>query len=306
MKTSYFVRLMAFFAIGLCLLDYSKALFANVLVMTHSYNKPEFIKWQCETLKKLLQDEYEFVVFNDSPNEELSNKTEAICQDLNISCVRVPQMIHTLPYLPRNAGVSGPSAECADTIQYMLDTMGFQHPGFVVLLDSDMFLIRKLHIETMMKDYHIAASPQSRSGSKGIITYFLPNLLIFNMKTLPDKETLNFNLGMLDGVATDCGGFTHFYIASHPNLKWQEINCFLGEYSDEHSSLEFNILKELKSHKKLFHLMSHKKFDYEFYLDLSFLHFRAGSNWYKMEKHRLNEKTLLIIEAIEELIQDPI
>ena len=67
---------------------FSKAsLDAKVLIMTLSYNKPEFIRWQHATFKKFLKDDYEFVVFNDAPNKKLSKKIEAACRKLKIECI---------------------------------------------------------------------------------------------------------------------------------------------------------------------------------------------------------------------------
>src|SRR5262245_60577830 len=105
---------------------------AKVLIMTHAYNKPEYIPWQYWTFKKFFQDEYEFIVFNDAPNSDLSDNIQNICHELDISCIEVPQFIHFFksPYLPGSRNPLGdPSAECADTIQYMLDTLGFDYPG---------------------------------------------------------------------------------------------------------------------------------------------------------------------------------
>ena len=36
----------------------------RVLMITHAYNEPEFIRMQAETFKKFMKDDYEFVVFN--------------------------------------------------------------------------------------------------------------------------------------------------------------------------------------------------------------------------------------------------
>ena len=50
---------------------------AKVLLITHAYNQPEFIKWQDAALKKFLKDEYEYVVFNDASNLAMQQRIEA-------------------------------------------------------------------------------------------------------------------------------------------------------------------------------------------------------------------------------------
>ena len=37
----------------------------KILIITHNYNRPDFIEIQSATFKKFLQDDYEYVVFND-------------------------------------------------------------------------------------------------------------------------------------------------------------------------------------------------------------------------------------------------
>ena len=52
---------------------------AKVLVITHSYNRPDFIEIQHKTLKKSLKDEYEFVVFNDAKYANTRVAIEKTC-----------------------------------------------------------------------------------------------------------------------------------------------------------------------------------------------------------------------------------
>lgn len=277
---------------------------AKVLIMTHCFNKPEFIIWQQKTFAKLLQDDYEFVVFDDAPNEEISNEVQSICHQYSVRCIRVPQTIHQFPYyLPRIDGVGGPSAECAETIQYMLDTVGFDYPGIVVVIDSDMFLIRKYSIEKKLKNNHLAATPQLRidqNGSK--IVYLLPNLMFFNMATLPNRRSLNFNLGEINGVRVDSAGYTYFYLINNPKLKWSKLGCVTVPFTVAAVSLNSKIISELKSYSKLYQLMHSMEFDYEFYADYAFMHFRAGSNWYNMDDTTSSKKTRLLRDAIQEII----
>lgn len=281
-----------FFGFVLIALFAFSGLSAKVLIMTHCYNRPEFISWQSQTFKKFLKDDYEFVVFNDAPNEELFALTEQVCQDLNIKMIIVPQQLHEFR--------GGPSVECADTIQYMMDTLGFDYPGLVVLIDSDMFLIKDFSIEQYLKKYEIAAHPQYRVGEHGIVTYLLPNLIFFNMQTLANKHTLDFDLGFIDGVNTDTAGFTHFYLESHPKLKWLRTNIFNRDSKREELVMEASLRSAYQS--KLWDFESVNKFDYEFYIDFSFLHFKAGSNWNKLEENQFSEKKIFLSEAIEELL----
>lgn len=278
---------------------------AKTLIITHSYNQPEFISYQYRTFEKFIDGEFEFVVFNDAPNDELFAEIENVCSELQIISIPVPQIIHSLPYFFRESGISGPSAECAETIQYMLNSVGFNYPGIVLLIDSDMFLIRRLNVEKFMQGYDIAAHPQYRiTPESQQITYFLPNLLFFNMEQLQDKALFNFNLGEIKGARTDTGGFNHYYIEQHLDLKWLKTDLVYPPLNKAKIQLDPKILAELQPYTVLYELLQNSTYDYEFYAECSFLHFRAGSNWNKLDEAFLSEKTKLFFEALTDLL-DP-
>ena len=276
---------------------------AKVLILTHAYNRPEFIPLQHDTFKKFLKDDYEFIVFNDAPTSRLFYQIHLTCLRLGVKSITVPQKIHSLPYLPRLDGRGGPSAECADTIQYMLDTLGFDHSGIVVIIDSDMFLIREFCVEDFLSQYEIACHPQYRNGNHGIVTYLLPNLMFFNMEQLPEKRSFNVNLATVDGVMLDTGGFTHYYLTANPDLKWFKTDCVTRPFDEYSSHLDPRIIQYFKSNPRLHSLMVEMKYDYEFYVDYAFLHFRAGSNWYQMDASKMNDKTRLLLEAMNEITE---
>ena len=80
---------------------------SKVLIITHSYNRPDFIELQQKTFAKFLKDEYEFVVFNDAEsNPDMFKKIEDTCKRCGIRCIKIPQAIHDKPYLHRWPGES--------------------------------------------------------------------------------------------------------------------------------------------------------------------------------------------------------
>lgn len=95
---------------------------ANVLVITHSYNRPDFIEIQHRTFQKFLRDDFQFVVFNDAASEEMKSKIEDVCARLGIRCICIPQEIHAAPYLARepNDDYQNPAVRCANVVQYCL------------------------------------------------------------------------------------------------------------------------------------------------------------------------------------------
>lgn len=66
----------------------------KVLIMTYVHSRPDFIETHAQTFKAFLQDEYEYVVFNDAPNDDMCRQMEHTCRKLGVRCIRVPQHLH--------------------------------------------------------------------------------------------------------------------------------------------------------------------------------------------------------------------
>ncbi len=274
---------------------------AKVLVMTHVFNEAEFIHWQHATLAKFLKDDYEYIVFNDAPEGQAATDINTICSSLNIRCTRVPQSIHAPPYyLPRKRHFGGPSAECAETIQYMYNTRALKHNGIVVIIDADMFLTREFSVEKFLKDQEVAAQPQARQGKHSKIEYFLPNLMFFNMSKLKDKKSMNFNLGKIDGVRCDTAGHTSDYVKYHPKLKW--IRTDLEYELTDQIPVDEQVRHYFLSHPKLHLIATSKHYECEFCVQFAFLHFRAGSNWSAKSPEWIQAKKKLLFDALSEIL----
>lgn len=161
-----------------------------VRIFTHVCNRPEFIEWQYLTFKKFMRDDYIFTVFNDAKDPGMAQRMVDMCKRYNIECIRIPQEIHSRPYLNRLPGEDYQSscARCANVVQYSLDTVGFNYDGIVMIIDSDMFLTHPFSVKEFMTGYDIAAVPQSRNND---VHYLWNGLVFMDMRTLPNKRTLN-------------------------------------------------------------------------------------------------------------------
>ena len=133
-----------------CLLGIADVGMAKILIITHAYNRPDFIELQCLTFQKFLLDEYEFVVFNDAPPGFIHNWIKQECQSLGVCCFTIPQELHVDP-------LNISERHCV-AIKYSLDFVGYRHDGIVAFFDSDLFLIRPLSIEDLMSDVDIVSA----------------------------------------------------------------------------------------------------------------------------------------------------
>lgn len=244
----------------------------KVLILVNAFNKPEFIELQAKCFKKFVKDDYEFVIFNDAIKKELSNQIIDTCTKLNIRCIRTPQYIHEYLYSPSHCS--------ADSIKYALDTIGFNHHGTVAIMHADMFLIKPFSFNNFIKDNDIAGW-LLKVNEKPLIRYFWDGLLVMNMKTLPKKETMNFNPGSIHGVFVDTCGHLHDYLNENPKLKYTLYDIVynfdmlpktaaeLAKFNFDKTTIEF-IMKSQQTGDP---------YQPELHADFSFLHYRGGSNW---------------------------
>lgn len=241
----------------------------KVTIYAHYFSNPEFIEFQDEGFKKFLEDEYEYIIYDDSSKPEVSDAIFSECVKRGIKYIKIPKWVFTKPYLPcpPHGGLTNPSVQCANVLQYVYETYIKNSSGLNMLIDNDMFLINPLHIEKYMEGYSLAGQPQRRMNENTIIDYLLPALLIFNVDTMPNKDDFNVNLGFIDDINTDTGGFIHYYLKNNPYLKLRNINWHYPSSGVEDPAFRF----------------VDKTWNMHFLLDKKFLHFVAGSNWNNKE-----------------------
>lgn len=283
---------------------------AKVLIITHCYSRPDFITLQKKLFEKFLDDDYEFVVFNDAQTESMANLIETVCKENELLCIRIPQDIHTLPYLPRlpEESLQQSNVRHANCVQFSLDVLGFDHLGIVFIVDSDMFLLRNFSISHYMEPKDIAAFTKTAPGN---IFCLCPALTILNMPKLPDVRTLNFNCGRIYGFLVDSGGWTHYYLKDHSEVKVTSVTTLYSQelfLADTHTHTPANeslsnqekidVYKKLGFNESEIRFLLKKPHTFEFYLDNLFLHFRGGSTLDIKEMH----KNKVFAELINEIL----
>lgn len=285
---NYIIQLFIIFLLGCIQLE------SKVLIITHSFNRADFIEIQHKTLQHFLKDEYEFVVFNDAVEATIEEKINTTCKKLDIRCIRIPQEIHARPYLYRYPGedYQHPCARCANVVQYSLDSLGFSHDDIVVVFDSDMFLIQEISFRNVLGSYHIAAVPQVRNH----IRYIWNGLIIFNMKFLPNVNSLNFNSGIIEGQPCDVGGYTYYYFKKYPEVHLRPLPPLHISNIDLSKDI-VNLPQEIVSY------LRKQPDNVEFFHNFSILHYRGGGNWdYRSNKYH-KEKTNMLNELIEAVLK---
>ncbi len=281
---------------------------AKVLIFTYAYNRPDFIELQHKTLKNFVEDDYEFIVFSDARTASNANAIKNTCDRIGIKHVRIPQDIHSKPYLQRWPGENyqAPAVRNVNAVMYSLNTLGFDHDDILVLLDSDVFFLKKICIRDLLKEYNIVGQ---RIGN-GYIIYPWHGLIFMDMKTLPDIRSLTFNCGRVNNKPVDAGGQSYYYLRDHPEVKINYMNYFhAGQlYCDDckknsaamcnHNS---DYLTSLGFDDRLIKLM-HTAQNIEFFHNQSIIHYRGGTNWDSRPNHFHTNKTAALHEYIDSAI----
>ena len=266
----------------------------KILIMTYVHSRPDFIDLHIKTFNAFLQDEYRYVVFNDAPNNNMKQQIEETCARLGVECLRVPD---------HNADrVGKPGHRHIDGIKFSLEQVGFDYDGIVVMIDADMFLIKQFNIKEYLQNYDLIAWYQDREGNGKKVIYMAPSLVFMDMRTLPNKRTINFEGGNIEGLPCDVGGQMYYYFKNNPTLKMKfygiESTADLPKNEATLKSMGFN------QNDIQFVLSLKKRYaGFDFHGDKNFMHFYAGgSNWAGYTAALVQEKTNILNNYIDESI----
>jgi hypothetical protein len=174
---------------------------------------------------KYMQDDFEFILFNDATNNQTENNINIIANHNNINCVRVPQHIHK---------TNNPSEEYAATLNWALHEYAVKNNcEIIVLVHSDIFPVCNVSIANILDNYIVASTTEFRIRNNGGITYLYPAFTIVNMKLLKIPQELDF--GLEPGL--DTGGKTQYFVKQYSGavkfLANHQITYFIGTLQDE-------------------------------------------------------------------------
>jgi hypothetical protein len=201
--------------------------------MIHFYaftsNRPDFIELQVKSFKKYLQEDFSFTIFNNSkfdrmPEylgiEDMCRKYEIMtfdvlkdedlidrCNALEMSC-----RVFNNQGNYSNPNCAGCYACCFVWEKHISKYQG----GNVCLLHPDVFLDQPVTLSDYLKDTPLCFMPQTRPNLGGI--HMHDAMVLADMSKLPDPETIFWWGSRVNGILTDIGGQTFFYLKAHPDL----------------------------------------------------------------------------------------
>lgn len=175
---------------------------------------------------KYMQEEFEFVLFNDAEDPQMEANINTVASHNKIKCVRVPQHVHSVK--------SNPSVCYAATLNWAVREYAPAHGCEVVaLMHSDLFPICNASISGIIGEMMAASTVEFRLiGDEGI-TYMYPAFTIVNMARLKNPNELDFGLD----PGLDAGGRTKNFIKAHPNevkfLPNHQISYFIATMAED-------------------------------------------------------------------------
>ena len=209
-----------------------------IKIYTYSHNRPDLIKPQYESLKKHIKDDFEFIVFN---NERAGSNPFSgyyperiqeifdVCEEIGVECIRVEldpelQYINGYKQFEGDAFTGDGSQVCGYAY-----TWGWKHyitknDCISLIIDSDMFFIKNISIEEMMRNHNFAFIPSYRYSRKyageedrGEIALRYPwnGFVIADIPNMPNPSELKWGLGVFNGQPCDVGGEGHRYLLDY-------------------------------------------------------------------------------------------
>jgi hypothetical protein len=253
-------------------------------------NRADFIGLQMQSFQKYLQEDFQFTIFNNSKFDrpEQYQAIENVCKKWQIETHDVEKdddLIARCNAIEKSCTVfnnrgswSNPNCAGCYACCYVWEKYIAKQTGNICLLHPDVFLDRPVQLSDYLNTSPLAFIPQTRPGLGGL--HMHDAMVLADMSRLPDPLAINWWDSLVNGIATDIGGQTYFYLKAHPELNPTLIT---PGYCQDDPALDFH------------------PSEYEvFSVDGTpiALHYFRGSNWnYRSEEyHKL--KTAWLIKRL--------
>jgi len=284
----------------------------HVLIIMSHFARPDFIRVQHHYFRTFLKENHTVVVVNDAIEEpsyrngfraDIRDAIRREAASLGLVHVAVPAALHE-----PDSGYLGPATtvigtlnaahRCAIAVQYAYTEIVRKWPGYVLLLDGDMWPVAPASVRELLGENHIAGSKQQRATpTAGTIYYMWNGLVAFNMATFPvaAQAEFNFYLGKVEGIMTDVGGQNFYFFEKHASktvkVRWTQFyrtkpcqfnisqtNCSSAARPDPRA-LEATARDQLVLSSSPYCAAS--EYCAEYMVPLRIFHYRSGGGWRK-------------------------
>jgi hypothetical protein len=268
------------------------------IIAASTYNRPDFIEFQYKSIQKHIKSDFKFIVVNNAKfsfidrkkdSSELFYQIKEVCEKLNIDYYDVNICENTLKKATSGSIVNykyttDPYA-CNYSIQWTFENIISKIEGIVYIIDSDLFFINDVDLESELKYFDCGYIPQYRGVRQNSemvlasVKYMWNMFCGFNTKRRSDLNELNWSLIPINDQPCDVGAHTHFFLQEKTDLKqiyFEEHAIYEIKKLDEDTifihycingnsnyHLELNSKFELKKFTCLERFCQNKTFEYE-------------------------------------------
>lgn len=261
-----------------------------IKIYTFSHKRPDFIEMQLKSFRKHIQDPFDFVIFNNAHfdlDRSQYDEIHKICKANNLTCLDIqkdPDLIKTIqsyngenPFNSQGT-YANPGIACGYPLTWAWKHYISKTDNMTVIIDSDMFFMQSENITQALTEHDIIYMPQSR----GKIEYMWNGIVYLNLAKLPNKETLNWWCGFVEGEPVDVGGHTYYYLQKYKNQL--KTASFVQHYVGEDPECDFSPA------------------NYEYFAlkvdGRTIIHFRSGSFWDKKPPGYYEKKSRWLISKV--------
>jgi hypothetical protein len=234
-------------------------------------SNPEFIELQLFSFKKHLQEDFEFIIFNNEAFAKVQKKSKEVtdlCRSLSIRIIE-PQkdQIIEAAYVKNREPVFNISGRYTRSdvgfnyaLQWAWEKVISKEQGPICFLHSDVFLMEPVKLTDYLQEYTLCF--YTRNAEDGTIPQIWEAFFLANMSKMPNPETIVWFPSFVEGQWTDTGGPTYYWLRDHPDTKRFSIPTVVDLFDD--LDLDFH-----PSRYQIFGLPDGKKV----------LHYFSGSRW---------------------------
>lgn len=242
-------------------------------VFIFTFNRPDLLQRQLDSLKKYLVGDYNINVIYDYREDSFGEQFKKICDDNQVN-------LHAHKSNPGNV----PSGYHADSLTWTYENL-IQDGDYVMFLDHDIFLIDYFDLESRLDKFDISGLKQTRLH----VDYLWPGLFMFKYSSIKDIE-FDFYQQNIEGQSLDSGGGT-YKLVRNKDLK---INFVSQEYPEFYKNL--NITDPTINNGHVFEILD----------DNTFLHTHNACNWHNNYEASGNDKkkTEVIFSILNDILDD--
>jgi hypothetical protein len=199
-----------------------------IQIAAFTSNRADLIELQMRSFNRNIQEEFTYTIYNNSKVDrpEESPRIIQACKDWGVNVVDVELDASVLAHcnsieksctmLNQFGKWSNPNCAGSYGCVYLWEKFLRHQKGAICLLHGDVFFDQPIVLTDYLKTTPLVFAPATSPGLGG--DYMAECLVLMDMAKLPNPETIDWMGSLVNGIPTDGGGQTFFYLKAHPEI----------------------------------------------------------------------------------------